>query len=94
MAQDILQKNKEVHEKKIEVLKKRQGKEKEDKNVSGHYDTNRITNQVPIPFEGVQNISQSNRYTLYTLYTLYKQLVLYNDLFWPHSNPESAINSF
>ena len=45
MAQDILQKNKEVHEKEIEVLKKRQGKEKE-----GHYDTNRITNQVPIPF--------------------------------------------
>ena len=50
MAQDILQKNKEVHEKKIEVLKKRQGKEKEDKDVSVHYDTNRITNQVPIPF--------------------------------------------
>ena len=46
MAQDILQKSKEVYEKKIEVLKKRQGKEKEDK----AYDTNRITNQVPIPF--------------------------------------------
>ena len=33
MAQDLLQKCKEVHEKQIEVLKKRQGKEKEDKAV-------------------------------------------------------------
>jgi hypothetical protein len=33
MAQDILQKNKKVYEKKIEVLKKRQGKEKEYKDI-------------------------------------------------------------
>ena len=31
MAQDLLQKCKEVHEKQIEVLKQRQGKEKETK---------------------------------------------------------------
>ena len=33
MVQDLLQKYQEVHEKQIEVLKKRQGKEKEDKAV-------------------------------------------------------------
>ena len=66
MVQDILQKNKEVREKKIEVLKKRQGKEKENKEVSGHYDTNRITNQVPTYsfLMSSENILQSNRYTI------------------------------
>ena len=65
MAQDILQKSKEVYEKKIEVLKKRQGKEKEDK----HYDTNRITNQVPISLYNIlhSNINSKQNNPFYTM---------------------------
>ena len=49
-AEDILQKSNEKHEKEIQVLKKRQGEEKKDKDVSARYDTNRTREQVTILF--------------------------------------------
>ena len=52
-AKEIPQKINKKNEKKNQVLKKRQGKEKKDKDVSGHHDTNRNTKQVPILFQGI-----------------------------------------